>query len=192
MKLLPGSISCLLFLLLLVELPILATSHPTPMRPHKDGLTKLFQKMRRLIHIVHGVVQHHDGLPGLPLVQNLTSLPALNFRPKDLAAVEANSTLSKLSFGLHSFKLHFDWLLYWHTESGLVSNRIKEIADEIQSVIILAQKQTNSPAPDTVLSLPPLKSAWEIHMTSTAISRRLQDFCSWYSRALLVLMSAKN
>lgn len=50
---LPESPSRLLFLLLLVELPV---SRPTPVRHHKDGLTKLLQQMRRLRTLVDGVV----------------------------------------------------------------------------------------------------------------------------------------
>lgn len=56
MTVLPETTSCLLFLLLLVEFPVLALSHPTPMRHQKDGLTKLFQKLRRLVNIVQGAV----------------------------------------------------------------------------------------------------------------------------------------
>lgn len=46
----------LLFLLLLVELPVLTMSRPTPVRPHKAGLTKLYHQMRWLTTVVHGVV----------------------------------------------------------------------------------------------------------------------------------------
>lgn len=56
MTVLPETTSCLLLLLLLVELPVLAMPHPGPMRHHKEGLTKLFQKMRRLINIVQETV----------------------------------------------------------------------------------------------------------------------------------------
>ncbi|XP_017336317.1 uncharacterized protein il11b isoform X1 [Ictalurus punctatus] len=185
MKLLPES-SCVLFLLLLVELPVLAMSRPTPMRHRKDSLTKLSQKMRRLINIVQRAVHHLDT--SLPFEHNLTSLPTLNFRPRDLAAVTENSTLSQLSSGLHSFKLHFDWLLYWHNQSGLVSNKIKEIADEIQSISMLEQIQTNSSGQNTLLSMPPLTSAWDIYRTSAVIHKRLLDFCNWYLRALQVLI----
>ncbi|XP_053087460.1 uncharacterized protein il11b isoform X2 [Pangasianodon hypophthalmus] len=190
MKLLPKSTSCLLFLLLLVELPVLAMSRPTPVRHHKDGLTKLFQKMLRLINIVQGVMHHLDT--SLPFEHSLTSLPTLNFRPKDLAAVKANSTLSQLSSGLHSFKLHFDWLLYWQNQSGLVSNKVKEISDQIQSISILQQRLTDSPAQGTVLSLPPLKTAWDIYQTSAEIHKRLLAFCNWYLRALRVLIYYAN
>ncbi|XP_060759936.1 uncharacterized protein il11b [Neoarius graeffei] len=167
-------------------------SHPTPMSHHKDGLTKLFLKMRRLINIVQGAVCQHLLDTSLSSEHNLTSLPTLNFRPKDLAAVKANSTLSQLSSGLHSFKLHFDWLLYWHSQSGLVSNKIKEIADEIHSIIILEQIQTDSPAQNTVLSLPHLTSAWDIYSTSAVIHKRLLAFCNWYIRALRVLIAYAN
>ncbi|KAK1804875.1 hypothetical protein P4O66_019126 [Electrophorus voltai] len=43
--------------------------------------------------------------------------------------------------GLHSFKLHFDWLAYWQNQSGLLSSETKQITDIIQSIRILIQNQ---------------------------------------------------
>ncbi|XP_046700324.1 uncharacterized protein LOC124382200 isoform X2 [Silurus meridionalis] len=187
MKLLSESTSCLLFLFLLVELPVLAMSHPAPGRNHKDVLTMLFQKMRQLNIVVQGVTHHFDN--SLPSKHNLTSLPSLHFSRKDLVAEKANSTINQLSSGLHLYKLHFDWLLYWYNQSGLASNQIKEISEEIQSIIMLVQRQTDTPAQNTSLSLPTLTSAWEIYGTSAVIHKKLLVFSDLYIRALWVLKS---
>ncbi|XP_047672571.1 uncharacterized protein il11b [Tachysurus fulvidraco] len=187
---LPGSTSCLLFLLLLVEIPVLTVSRPTLMKRHKDGLTKLFQQIYLLRSAAHEAVHHLDT--SLPFEHNFTSLPALNLRAKDLAKLKANSTLSQLHSGLHSFKLHYDWLLYWHNQSGLVSDRIQKISYAIHSITVFAQSLTDSPAQNTSLSLPPLTSAWDLNSSSAVIHKRLLNFCSWYLRALLVLISHAN
>lgn len=64
-----------------------------------------------------------------------------------------NSSLSQLSSGLHSFKLHFDWLLYWHNQSGLTSNKTKEIISEIhRSISILERKQVRSTVVEKLIS----------------------------------------
>ncbi|XP_058260479.1 interleukin-11 isoform X2 [Hemibagrus wyckioides] len=188
---LPESTS-LLFLLLLVELPVLMMSRPTPVRPHKAGLTKLYNQMRWLTTVVHGVVHHHHHDTSLPFEHNLTSLPAVNFKAKDLNTVKLNSTLSQLHSGLQSFKLHVDWLLFWQNQSDLVSNKMKEIANALQMISILTQDQTDSPAQSTVLSLPPLTSTWDIYRTSEVIRHRLLVFCNFYVRALRVLISRAN
>ncbi|KAK2864509.1 hypothetical protein Q7C36_003663 [Tachysurus vachellii] len=165
-------------------------SHPTPMKRHKDGLTKLFQQIRLLISAAHEAVHHLDI--NLLFEHNFTSLPALNFRAKDLENVKVNSTLSQLHSGLHSFKLHYDWLLYWHNQSGLVSDRIQKISYAIHSITVLAQSLTDSPAQNTSLSLPPLTSAWDVYSSSAVIHKRLLNFCNWYCRALWVLISHAN
>ncbi|XP_072530855.1 uncharacterized protein il11b [Salminus brasiliensis] len=158
-------------------------SRPTPMRLHKDGLTRLLQQMHRLLNLVHGVLSNLDTQ--LPFEHNLHSLPIISFRPQDLAAVEVNTTLSQLSSGLHAFKLHFDWLLHWQNQSGLVSHKTKEIDHQIS----LLQRQMPELAPqNTTLSLPSLSSAWDMFQASAVVHRRLQQFCDWYLRALRVLI----
>ncbi|XP_037398356.1 uncharacterized protein il11b [Pygocentrus nattereri] len=186
MKLLPESTSFLLFLLLLVELPVLTMSRPTPARPHKDGLTTLLKQMHQLLNLVQRVLSNFDT--HLPFEHKIPSLPTINFRPKDLAAVEADTTLSQLSAGLNSFKLHFDWLLHWENQSGLVSDETKAIADRIQFINTLVHRQMPQlPPQSTTLSLPALNSAWEMFQTSAIVHRRLVQFCDWYLRALRVL-----
>ncbi|TSO05430.1 hypothetical protein Baya_9553 [Bagarius yarrelli] len=165
-------------------------SRPTPVSHRKDNLRKLFQQMLRLMSIVQEGVHHFDS--SLPINHNLTSLPTLKFRPSDLAAVKAKSTLSQLHSGLQSFQLHFDWLLYWHNQSALMSDSIKKIANAIRSISILKENQTDSPTQTTVLSLPPITSAWDLHQTAAVVHKRLLVFCNWYIRALSVLISQAN
>ncbi|KAL7826286.1 hypothetical protein AOLI_G00314950 [Acnodon oligacanthus] len=161
-------------------------SRPTPARPHKDGLTTLLKHMHQLLNLVQSVLSNFDT--HLPFERKIPSLPTINFRPKDLAAVEADRTLSQLSAGLNSFKLHFDWLLHWQNQSGLVSDETKAIADRIQFINTLIHRQMPQlPPQSTTPSLPDLNSAWEMFQTSAILHRRLVQFCDWYLRALRVL-----
>ncbi|XP_022539166.2 interleukin-11 [Astyanax mexicanus] len=181
---LPRSTSFLLFLLLLVELPLLSMSRPAP--THKDGLTRLLQQMHRLLTLVQGVLSNLDT--HLPFEHKLHSLPIIHFRPQDLATVEMNTTLTQLSSGLHSFKLHFDWLLHWEDQAGLETHKSKEIDHQIQNINNLLHKQMPElPLPNTTLNLPPPSSAWDMFQTSAVVHRRLLLFCDWYLRALRVL-----
>ncbi|KAI4901274.1 hypothetical protein NFI96_022179, partial [Prochilodus magdalenae] len=184
---LPESTSFVLSLLLLVELPVLSTSHPTPKKLHKDGLPSLFEQMRWLLNLVQGALNNLDT--ELPFDRNIPSLPTIHSRPQDLAAVEANGTLSELSSGLNSFKLHLDWLLHWQNENGLESQETKKIAKHIQFINTMIHKQMPKlPPQSTTFSLPAPTSAWDMFQTSTIVLRRLQQFCDWYLRALRVLI----
>ncbi|XP_076863847.1 uncharacterized protein il11b [Brachyhypopomus gauderio] len=185
MKLLPEPTSSLLLLLLLVELSVSSMSQSSLRTSHKDGLRKLSNQMHRLRNLVSS--RHTD----VHYEHNLTSLPTLNFRPHDLAAVQENSTLFQLSSGLHSFKLHFDWLLYWQNQSGLLSFETKKITDIIESIRILIQNQVpDLPSQNATLSLPAPTSTWDVFKTSDIVHSRLQRFCGWYLRALHVLIQS--
>ncbi|XP_062841541.1 interleukin-11 [Trichomycterus rosablanca] len=159
-------------------------AYPTSTR-HKDGLTGLCQQMHQLLKLVQRVRNHFET--DLPIEHHLTSLPTIHHRPQDLERVEEHSTLSQLSSGLHSFKLHYDWLVYWQDELGLELN-IEELIRKIQYVSILVQKQTNESTPQTTLPpLPSPTSAWDLYKTSAVIRKKLQHFCDWYVRALRFL-----
>ncbi|XP_066529686.1 interleukin-11 isoform X2 [Hoplias malabaricus] len=166
-------------------------SRPTSVGPHKDNLMRLLQQMRRLLNLVQGVLSQLDS--ELPFDHNIPSLPTVHYRPQDLAAVQVNTSLSQLSSGLHSFKLHLDWLLHWKNQSGLESQETKVISNHIQVINNLVQRMMPQLSPqNSTLTLPPLTTAWDLFQTSAVVYKRLQLFSDWYLRALQILIHQAN
>ncbi|KAL7382328.1 hypothetical protein ABVT39_020555 [Epinephelus coioides] len=190
MKLIHDSTSCLLHLLLLAELFVHSSSHPT-----HSPLCGMFRSMIHQVDKLKSLKKLHDLTDGDDLfegVENrLDSLPKMQHTAAYFNSLKVNESLSQLFEFSQSFRLHVEWLKTAKENFSLSSQSAEDASSHLlqlskllnASLSQMEEKVPQSPSP----SLPVASTAFDVLQFSVEISRHLQVFCDWSKRVLILL-----
>ncbi|XP_056597773.1 interleukin-11 [Triplophysa dalaica] len=186
MKLFPDTTLPLIFFMSLVEFFGYTTSRPTSTSQGREGLKKLQHDMRRLSKLLTHGVNMSDMMRDFD--RDLTSLPTLSYRAKDLKSLEVSSTLSDLYSGFKSFLFHLDWLQHEQEQQDTDFSKTKMISHYMKNISLKVLREIGTaPSEPIYPTLPPLNSYWNMYQATMEINKNLYLFCDWYTRALGVL-----
>ncbi|XP_033492147.1 uncharacterized protein LOC117263110 [Epinephelus lanceolatus] len=193
MKLIHDSTSCLLHLLLLAELFVHSSSRPTHSFPLCGMFRSMIHQVDKLTSLpkkLHDLTDDNDDV--FEGVENrLDSLPKMQHTAAHFNSLKVNESLSQLFEFSQSFRLHVEWLKTAKENFSLSSQSAEDASSHLlqlsnlvnASLSQMEEKVPQSPSP----SLPVASTAFDVLQFSVEISKRLQVFCDWSKRILLLL-----